>query len=188
MTAKTHMVGGIALASAATTLTGIYEPYSAASVITWGIAFLAPATIGALAPDMDHGNSKAANTNILTKIASIIIRITCGHRGMLHSPFFLAILGIIGYLITEIYPFELLREVIVGFLIGYGSHLIIDLLNASGIPLLFPLLWEKEGIKRVPKKQHLLRLPEGGIVEWLVWLVLVIIVIYFVYPQITFML
>lgn len=163
MTGKTHIIGGIAAATAVTSLFGIYEPRSVTGLTIYGGAFLLPAVVGALAPDIDHGNSKASNVNLFTKIASIFLRIVCGHRGVIHSPFFLSILCVIGFVLTIIFPFPLVRESIFGFLIGYASHLFIDFFNKEGIPVLFPFVWNPDG---KPKKYHLLGLPEGGLIEW----------------------
>lgn len=165
MTGKTHIAGGVALATASSFILHINEPSSMMELTTWGIFFAAPAVVGALAPDLDHWNSKASNYNVFTKILSIFIRITCGHRGMLHSPFFVLLLSVLfGALYYFVCPLTIVSQIMMGFVIGYISHLILDLLNPSGLPLLFPFVWDKGR----PKKFHFFSVKEGGIAEFLV--------------------
>ena len=178
MTAKTHMAGGIALACTMTTFFHLYEPRSLAEATVWGGAFVVPAVVGSLAPDIDHHNSKAANTNLFTKLLAIIIRLTCGHRGMLHSPFFVFLLTLIFGVVYRFYlPLAVVGEAMLGFIIGYISHLVVDMLNTQGIPLLFPFVWENGR----PKKVHGLGLKENGIAEFVIDFLLSGISVYLIY-------
>ena len=170
MRANTHIVGGVALATATTAFTGLYQPHSIPEAVALGTFFIIPAIIGSLAPDIDHGNSKASNVNIFTKILSVFLRIVCGHRGVIHSPLFMCILGVLLYGLLVWLGVGNALEIAEGFTIGYFSHLLIDMTNASGIPLFFPFSWESAG---VPKKYNLLGLREGGIAEFIMWTVLV---------------
>ena len=170
MTGKTHIVGGLALATAATSLAGLYQPHSVKEAATWTAMFLVPAVAGSLAPDIDHGNSKASNVNLFTKLLSIFLRITCGHRGVIHSPVFMAIAGMALYLVLTALDSPHAMEITAGFVTGYFSHLVIDMTNKTGIPLLFPFLWDGPG---KPKKFSILGLREGGVSEFLMWVVLV---------------
>lgn len=168
MTGKTHMVGGLALATTSSFLLHICEPTTNTELIKWGLTFATPALIGALAPDLDHWNSTAANFNIFTKILSIFIRILCGHRGLLHSPFFVIVLtGLFGWL-YNICPLPWIGNMMTGFLIGYVSHLILDLLNPKGLPLLFPFTWEDGR----PKKYPFFSFKQGGFLEFLLFCLL----------------
>lgn len=168
MTGKTHIIGGVAAATIATQTLNVYKPNSITEFASWSVLFVTPAIIGALAPDIDHGNSKASNVNIFTKILSIFLRIVCGHRGVIHSPIFMAVLSVALYFILSAMGFASAMEITIGFTLGYFSHLVIDMLNEAGIPILFPFVW-KEG---KPKKYHILSLSEGGLVEFLIWLIL----------------
>lgn len=170
MTGKTHIVGGLALATATTSLAGLYQPRSVQEAAAYVSFFIVPAVVGSLAPDIDHGNSKASNVNIFTKILSIFIRIVCGHRGVVHSPVFMAGLGIVLYGVLSWLGSTHAIEITAGFTVGYFSHLLIDMTNASGIPLFFPFLWESKGS---PKKFSIMKLREGGIAEFLMWTLLV---------------
>lgn len=165
MTGKTHMVGGLALATASSLLFHVCEPNSNTELVTWGITFATPAVVGSVALDIDHWNSTAANFNIFTKILSIFIRILCGHRGMLHSPFFVILLtGLFGW-VYSVFPIPWVGNMMTGFLIGCISHLILDLLNPSGLPLLFPFTWENGR----PKKYHFFSFKQGGFLEFLLF-------------------
>lgn len=164
MSGKTHMVGGVALATASSYFLHICEPTSNVELMMWGLTYITPAVIGALAPDFDHWNSKISNFNIFTKLLSIIIRILCGHRGMLHSPFFVILLSILfGYLYVFVCPIAWVGNMMLGFLVGYISHLMLDLLTSQGLPLLFPFTWEDGR----PKKYHFFSFKENGIFEFL---------------------
>lgn len=164
MTGKTHIVGGVCLATASSYFLHICEPTSSVEFVTWGLTYAAPSVIGALSADFDHWNSKISNVNILTKLLSIIIRIVCGHRGMLHSPFFVILLSMLfGYLYAYVCPIALVGNMMIGFLVGYISHLILDLLTAQGLPLLFPFTWEDGR----PKKYSFFSFKENGLFEFL---------------------
>lgn len=178
MTGKTHIVGGVALATAVTSLAGLYQPHSYQELVSYSTLFVGAAAVGSLVPDIDHGNAKASNVNIFTKILSIIVRITCGHRGAIHSPLIMALTSIVLYWFLTWMRFGSAMEITAGYCIGYFSHLLIDMMNASGIPLLFPLVWESKGR---PKKFNLLNLREGGLTEFLFWVALVILAGTFMY-------
>lgn len=170
MKAKTHMAGGMALAASATAFLGLYSPNNVQGMATWGIFFLAPAIAGSLAPDIDHGNSKASNVNIFTKLLSIFLRVVCGHRGAIHSPFVMILSGGIGYMLLSHLGVSQAEQLSVGFMIGYLSHLIIDATNKAGIPVFYPIIWDENG---KPKKFHILGLPEGGLCEFIMWAALI---------------
>ena len=78
-----------------------------------------------LLPDIDHSKSKFGRK---VKIISFFFR----HRGIFHSIF---------ALIFFISPFYFLgsNETIVAILIGYGSHLIGDMITYQGIAPFYPL-------------------------------------------------
>lgn len=184
MTGKTHIVGGVALASSITMLTGLYKPDTKMEVFVWGTMYLLPSVVGAWAPDFDHGNAKASNINIFTKIASILTRILFGHRGMIHSPFMLGVISVISYAAWKNTHSTIIGMILTGFLIGYGSHLLLDFINPEGIPLFFPFEWERESVRLVPKKHHIMGVKTGGAVEWVLKIGLLIICIGTIYIQV----
>jgi len=135
MTGKTHTVGGVALALTVTTLTGLYYPDGInVSLATTGV-YLACAGTGALLPDIDTKRSTVSQEH---KVVSFFSRLFLTHRGFTHSPLCLAILGIILYIAKTILKMPFLDIVFTGFLLGYGSHIILDSFNPKGVPLLYP--------------------------------------------------
>lgn len=107
-------------------------------------------TLGALLPDVDHPRS------IIGRRAGIIggaVRLVVGHRGALHSG-----LAVVGALVAGWalggwwWPASL----------GYASHVALDMLTSSGVPLLWP----------ARQRVRLIGLRTGGIIERLIMLVL----------------
>lgn len=113
----THIVGGVLVGGAAYMLVPVGDP----------ITFLAGAVAGSLMPDLDHPN---AFLNRRAKFTSPLTMF--GHRGATHSLLFAFIwLGLLSVL-------GLWQSVVWGLFWGYLSHLILDTLNPSGVPWLWP--------------------------------------------------
>lgn len=113
--------------------------------------------LGELAPDIDTVNS---TISLKIPIISRLINRKFGHRGLLHSPFFLIVLWMwIGG-----------RENLGGnvFCIGYLGHLIQDLFTCAGLPLLFP--FDKKKISIFPYYS-------GGIMDYVITSVLIILLL-----------
>lgn len=94
---------------------------------------LAPAVFGALLPDIDHPKSMVGR---VTRPFSTLLGKTVGHRTLTHSLmglviFALLTVGLKGYFALPPSPF-------VGAVLGYASHILADMLNSSGVCLLFP--------------------------------------------------
>ncbi len=169
MTGKTHIAVGITTAIAMGTT----------SPIGLGVA-----AVGALAPDIDHPNSKISHRvtpgklprstlgrylagfillaagGLLWKplaIPGLILVILAGipHRGFIHSP---ALALAIGMVAASIMGID--RILVISFLIGYISHLIADMAGA-GIPLLWPISNNRYGF-------HIVH--TGSMLEWVVFL------------------
>lgn len=86
---------------------------------------------GSLFPDIDNASSKIGNR---IKPASILIQLFFGHRTVFHAPL-LYVTAL--FVITARYPQH--QTLAAGFLIGVLSHLILDMMNPAGIPLLWPM-------------------------------------------------
>lgn len=85
------------------------------------------AVLGSLMPDIDTPNSKFGSKFL----CPITERPVSSHRGFTHSIVgMLLIVGIIGLLL----PIEITKYVGIGYL----SHLLADMLNPAGVPLLWP--------------------------------------------------
>lgn len=76
-----------------------------------------PAAIGGIIPDLD----------ILLNYGFPLM-----HRGIVHTPFFLAVCVVFLYLVTE-------GSTTFAFGAGFLSHLLLDIITPSGIVLLYPL-------------------------------------------------
>lgn len=98
-------------------------------------------TLTALLPDIDHPQSKYGRRLI---IGALVFR----HRGFTHSLIALALVMLAcWHFVPGVIPLA------VG--VGYGSHLLIDMLNPQGIQLFYPLRW----------KVSLFRFRTGGLVD-----------------------
>lgn len=147
MTGTTHMIGALLAGSIYTSYVfanGVPQTPQEASLL------LSIAAIGGLIPDIDSSTSKLGRR--IKPVSKLISKIF-GHRGLFHAPILYIILFSILY---AKYPEQQLR--LNAALIGIASHLAIDMLNPSGIPLLYPIKW----------KFHIMEAKAGGIVEYLV--------------------
>ncbi|MFH0853792.1 MAG: metal-dependent hydrolase [bacterium] len=165
MTGKTHLAAGAALAG-------------------WSVFLLAPELtpigilIGGFAgllPDLDASESKLQNIPLqiggrhgirlrLFKIPGIIFNKLFRHRGPLHSLLSLIILGIILTLLPL--PPVLILAAGVGFL----SHLLLDGLTPSGVPLFYPV---QQRVRLSP----FFKIKTGGMIDQLVFLILAMSVV-----------
>lgn len=100
-------------------------------------AFFMGSTLGSLAPDIDTPTSTISRR--IPLLPSIINK-TFGHRGFLHSPFFVFLLFLLFYFV-ELRNFP--NYFFMGILTGYSAHLIQDSFTKDGIPFLFPLTKRK---------------------------------------------
>lgn len=159
MTGRTHDLA----AFTALNLVFILQPVPHMSVYTL-IAACGATIIGGLTPDIDQPTAdlwrRLPAGNIIGRLITPILG---SHRMISHS-----ILGIVlmGYLLRwalhQLSAVVLVDMVIIwwAFMIGFVSHLLIDMLNREGIPLLFPLPW-KIGVPPV----RLFRIKAGGLAE-----------------------
>ena len=99
--------------------------------------------IGGLAPDIDQPTADLWNR---IPAGSIIGRILCpvlgGHRLMSHSFVGIAFFGIILHYVLKVASTVLLVDMNIvwwAFMIGFVSHLLMDMLTRDGVPWLFPL-------------------------------------------------
>ena len=151
----THVLGGVALTSAASlaapTLLGPATPTA-----------LAVGVVGSLLPDIDHPKSTIANLTLFSKVLSKSVSMTTGHRGLCHSFAFIFVISILFHhfavgLYQQITPFCTLW-----LALGMLSHLLLDMLNPTGVKLFWP----------VGKKRHLIGMKTGGLGEQIVAVIL----------------
>ncbi len=118
--------------------------------------------IGSLLPDIDHPQSSIGGK---IKIISLPLNHFVGHRGITHSLLFavamFALLGSIGY-----------QAEAIGIAVGILSHLFLDMLNPSGVPLLYP----------IKQRFHLMNIETGsGREKRMFWLFILIVIALVVY-------
>jgi inner membrane protein len=115
-----------------------------------------------LLPDIDNVNSKISNTNIFTKVISVFANLFLGHRELTHYPETFVVLCLL--LLSGCFVSGNISPVVIGFLIGYGSHIVLDLLNPMGI---------RSAITK--KRYSIARIKTGGACENLIFGLLVFI-------------
>lgn len=140
MRGSTHMIGGAAAAFTVMTLTGISEFQTLAVGAVFG-------ALGGLIPDIDHPNSKIAHkTGFIGAAISKIFH----HRGIWHTPVLYAVVWVVLQVCNG-------SSIWVNLLFaGIASHLLLDMLNPTGIPFLFPF---------TKRKIHLAMIRTGGKLE-----------------------
>lgn len=143
----THMTGGALAASAVIALA-----YPNVTPTQIGVIF-ASGIIGGLLPDIDHPNSKISHK---LRVSSKLVHIFCSHRGLFHSPAFYLILGGI---IAALPQLKAYSYIILAFLAGAFSHLLLDSLNPMGIPFFWPV---------TTKKYSIAKIGSGGVVDSIV--------------------
>ncbi len=114
------------------------------------VFFLILTLIAALLPDIDEASSTIGRRCIPI---SVFLQWIFGHRGIFHSalvPLFLFLLA----------AFFQQRELGTALMLGYGSHLLLDMTTVSGIRPFYPFVsWKIRGPIRV-----------GSWAEWLLFL------------------
>ena len=150
MTATTHIGAGLSIGIGISILTA--SPLSAA------VATTTAAVAGSLLPDIDTASSKLGR-----QIAPVswLIRIVFGHRQMFHSLTFwlIACVGLI-IAIPSVLP------LILSGAAGVLSHLLLDMLNPSGIALFWPL----------SKRYYFARLQCRGVIDYLLTVAFAVVV------------
>lgn len=162
MQGKTHM------AAAATISLGIITYKTQDFGMLQSGVLIVSTIAGSLLPDIDIKNSKVSHKH---KFLSFFIRLFIEHRGT-HSVIFMALLSIPLFLLTMILPSGIRPYGITfGFeiLLGYASHIILDMLTPKGSPVLNPI--SKYSVS-------LLRIKTGGVIEFMIRMAMYILVIY----------
>ncbi len=159
MTGRTHDLCGFTLLN----IIFVTVPMPSMTVATAFGAF-SMVFIGALTPDIDQPTAdlwrRLPAGNIIGRIISPILG---SHRMISHSLIGAALFAYgSNILLSKLSSIILLDMTILwhGFMIGFISHLLIDLLNRDGLPLFFPFPF-KFGIP--PIKRY--RIRSGGMIE-----------------------
>ncbi len=89
------------------------------------VVFVVVALIATFIPDIDTKFSKLGKKKVFRPLQFFV-----NHRGFLHSFVFLALISLIFYLLLPI--------VMLGFVLGYGLHLVADGFTIQGIKPFYP--------------------------------------------------
>ena len=152
MTGTTHYLGGVltglALVACAT------PDLSSLEGIVISVAAIGVSSLGSLIPDIDHPNSTASKRfkllNLLYKGVSSIGRIfksdTFEHRGIMHT-----LIVPVVFLTAQFFVKNAVVDyLLIAGMVGYLSHIVLDALNPTGIPVLAPFY--KNKIQFLPKR------------------------------------
>ena len=141
---KTHVVAGaltgLALYSALPDAANVADDMVMAGMTIGGAMF------GSMFPDIDKPSSKLGRK---VKPISYVINFLFGHRGFTHSlPFLVLFTAVAWFYLSKNVDADLffyLKYAIVGFDIGFISHLILDIMTKEKIPLFYPFQSKKHG-------------------------------------------
>lgn len=126
MVGKTHLCAGLCAGTA-------FALWADLPLAQTGIA-VAAGMLGGVLPDLDHRKSKVTQrAGLFGFFSSRLFK----HRGILHTPVVYLVLNAI--LILSLGNHPMIHAAIFGALAGELSHLFLDMLNPSGIPLLWPV-------------------------------------------------
>lgn len=111
---------------------------------------------GSLLPDIDHPTSTMSKKYWFLSIPYRILQFIfgkfkatkdfVGHRGITHSLLFMSIPIIAMFFVTNLW----VQTVLIGLTVGIFSHLFMDMLNPTGVPLFMP--FAKKKFRLLPKK------------------------------------
>lgn len=139
MLGKTHMIGGTCTGFLTTTWLLNHTNFSEQPLIALAAPLLiASASFGSLLPDIDHPNSKMGRR---VKPLSKLINKLVGHRGATHTLLAMLIVSLGVFLLNLSLPLTvqpLGLTAVLGITVGYFSHLLLDALTPSGVPLFAP--------------------------------------------------
>lgn len=152
---KTHVVGGIVAGA-------LIAPHITGDIKAQAL-FIACAGVGALLPDIDSFHSKLGR---IIMPVSVVVQLIFGHRGIFHTILLPMALYMGLNLLLPMYSAYYLP-----LLVGYISHLLLDVLTPEGTPLLWPL----------PKHISIPLAQTGGIIEKAIFLGLTVASITLIY-------
>ncbi|RKO61839.1 metal-dependent hydrolase [Caldibacillus debilis] len=137
MNGTSHKIAGASAALMVSTWMFRDVSVDATTYIAIGTSVIGGA-LGGLLPDIDHPGSTLGRR---ARILSYPINKLAGHRGITHTLLALVLLSYLLFVISGWIPIAWKGYGLVffiGIIIGYASHLVLDMLTVSGIPLLYP--------------------------------------------------
>lgn len=152
---KTH-IGGGAVAGGVIITAYLNKDFSLGTEPLYIVpALLAMSVLGGLFPDIDLETSKVGQH---TKTMSFIINRFFGHRTIFHAP----LLYVLVYILLK-QPLQQYHILLLAFTAGALSHIVLDMCNAKGIPLLYP----------AKGNYHVAKIKNGGKVEKAIFFTLI---------------
>jgi inner membrane protein len=127
MQGQTHLVGGLTIVGA----TALIPPIT---MLALNPASVAGVALGTLMPDIDHPHSTISH---VLPFGGLGLQ----HRTWTHSLLLLLVLSGLALFLG--------RTFAVAFFVGYLSHLLLDMLNPTGIPWLYPFNKKKQRWARI---------------------------------------
>lgn len=131
MNGTTHKIGGFVSGVIMATTVNVTVPFLLVGM-TGGI-------VGSLIPDIDEPKSIVGKK---VRMLSKGVKTIFGHRGIIHTPVFLAIIFFLMFACKEVIAPVYLPYAdlfIWSFTAGYISHLLLDMFTPQGIMILYPL-------------------------------------------------
>ena len=125
MTSKTHFLGGLLAGE-------LLALFIGASALQDTSLLLAGAAAGALAPDIDHVNSKISRSGVAGQLASYAVSAVTHHRGFIHTPLFV-VACTAALMAGSALGLPFLVPLAAGVTAGMLSHLLLDTFNPGGI-------------------------------------------------------
>lgn len=128
---RTHRVGGLAAgAITASIVSPELQPTTVAIVVISSF-------LGSYFPDIDEPSSRIGKKfPLLSRGLKRIFR----HRGVVHTPVFcIALLLLLRFLLIKLLPVEIVKNIVLGFCVGYFSHLFLDTITPKGIMWFWPI-------------------------------------------------
>lgn len=140
---KTHKIGGVCLGMITSTILSSND-LSFDGLLSSGL-IITGSIVGSLAPDIDHPESKVGRKFVLRPI-SILINKLFGHRTITHSLVTSSIMFLLLFAFANslngFLKFICINSVI-GFCVGWLSHLLLDIITVKGIPIFYPIVKKK---------------------------------------------
>lgn len=188
MNGKTHQLIGFTSSLAISTV--VYQIGFVSLPVC--ATMIAGSCLGSYIPDMDHpGSTLGRKIGIISRPINLLSRLfmsvhnkTKGkislklgeifaHRGIFHAPiFWTIIMGLLFWWLPGLTEIAIVSRsifgILIGISIGIGMHLIADMFNPTGIPILMPI---------VNKKVSLGKIVTGSKKEWVVIAGCVLIII-----------
>jgi len=177
MTGRTHDM------AAFTALTAIVVTQALPHVtLSTGIVAVVANLMGGITPDIDQPTAPLwKNLPIGKYVGKAFDKFLGGHRFLSHSLLGAFIFGFLFHYVLQVltpsFPTLNMQIIWWAFMIGFGSHLIMDTVTTEGVPWLLPIPF-KFGIPPV----QALRMQTGGIIErFIVFPGLLVLTIYLFY-------